>query len=152
MIFGYNAVMGFLHSGEQVQFVQFKSDLENSVKKIYTEYGSVRIEEFNLPAQYSKICFIDMDAEPNPQLATQNQVAYSIWQDARESRTEFDQTFVGYDNTDENVFLTPESPVKIKVFRLSIENDFLCLPVINGKFTLVLEGKGDRTEISEVTE
>ena len=48
MIFGYKAISGFVSTGEDVAFVQFKTDLENSVRKIYTEYGAVRIESFSV--------------------------------------------------------------------------------------------------------
>ena len=42
MIFGYKAINQFLEKGQQVEFVQFKTELESSVKNIYSEYGSVR--------------------------------------------------------------------------------------------------------------
>ena len=35
LMFGYRAIAGFLKSGEDVAFVQFKTGLESSVKKIY---------------------------------------------------------------------------------------------------------------------
>jgi len=38
LIFGYRAIAGFLNSGEEVAFVQFKTSLESSIKKIYTEF------------------------------------------------------------------------------------------------------------------
>ncbi len=141
MIFGYRAVAGFLKSGEEVAFVQFKTGLESSIKQIYTEYGSVRVKTFQTPAEYQQICFVDLDAKYDPELCKQDAAACSVWKDAS-----------GYDSVDENVFLKPTAPVKIKVHRISIDpaegRDFLCAPIKGGLFTIVLEGKGDRTELS----
>ena len=80
MIFGYNAISGFLKSGEDVAFVQFKTDLESSIKKIYTEFGSVRVEKFTLPAKYTQVCFVDLDAEYDDELCQFDQAACSVWE------------------------------------------------------------------------
>ncbi|MDP3640130.1 MAG: hypothetical protein Q8R53_02925 [Nanoarchaeota archaeon] len=60
LIFGYQAISGFLQSSEEVAFVQFKTDLENSIKRLSTEYGSVRFEEYTTPLGYERICFVDL--------------------------------------------------------------------------------------------
>jgi len=148
MIFGYRAITGFLQSGEEVAFVQFKTDLESSIKKLFTEFGSVRAETFNLPSKYSQICFVDMDKPADNHLCEFDQVACTVWKNAKD-----------YNSVDENVFLKPSAPVKIKVHKISInpgdnfgsdpgKKNFLCLPIRQGSFSVVLEGKGDRTEIS----
>ena len=143
MIFGYKAINSFIESGEDVAFVQFKTQLESSIKKIYTEFGSVRRESFTLPSQYRQICFVDLEKEYDDSLCQQNQVACTAWKNNP-----------GYENADENVFLQPSAPVKIKVYKISISSDtgknYLCLPIKQGIFELILEGKGDRTELSSV--
>ena len=59
-----------------------------------------------------------------------------------------------YNAADENVFLTPPAPAKIKVGRIQIDSEdgknYLCFPIKQGSFTAVLEGKGDRTGLSRV--
>jgi hypothetical protein len=148
MIFGYKAIAGFISQGEQVEFVQFKNDLENNIKKIYTEYGSVRTITFDLPVDFKRICFVDMnwkdgDVTPpdcvvdvNDRSKDLDPVACSVWKNAG-----------GYDSVDENVFLDPVAPVKIKVFNIEVDGGYLCIPVRKGSFSLRLEGKGDRTKI-----
>ncbi len=148
MIFGYKAINGFMQSGEQVEFVQFKNDLEGSVKKIYTEDGSIRVEKFHLPQQFEQICFVDLDYQASQEeideLCSFDQSACLPWE---ESET--------YETGSENVFLSPPQIVKIKVHKITVtdldENakGFLCLPVNSGQFQMVLEGKGDHTELSE---
>ena len=146
MIFGYQSVTDFIKSGEDVSFVQFKTGLENNIKKIYTEYGSVRIKDFTLPQKYEQICFVNMDADDDPELCEYDQVACSVWQDIQE----FDPK-ERYKKAEENVFLKPVAPVKIKVYKIMIDyedKDYLCLPIANGAFELYMEGKGDKTSLS----
>ncbi|MEK6939651.1 MAG: hypothetical protein AABX31_02895 [Nanoarchaeota archaeon] len=147
LIFGYRTITGFLKSGEDVAFVQFKTGLESSVKKIYTEFGSVRVERYSTPLGYSQICFVDMDKPYDPDLCKLDQYACSVWKIASDSGK-------GYEGVDESVFLTPPAPVPIKVYRISVEdskeNDFLCLPIKQGAFTIVMEGRGDKTLLSEL--
>ena len=137
MIFGYKAVTDFIQKGEQVQFYQFKTDLENSIKRIYTEYGSIRVEQFQTPGHYEQICLVDLDALFNPELCQYDPVACAVWEQSS-----------GYDTVDENVFLKPTAPVKIKVSKISLKQDFFCLEIVDGIFTLTLEGRGDHTFIS----
>jgi len=147
LLFGYRAINGFLKSGEDVAFVQFKTSLESSVKKLYTEFGSVRVEKYSAPVTYSQICFVDMDKPYDEGLCDFDQVACSVWKGASDSGR-------GYDSVDENVFLTPPAPVKIKVYRVSIDlsekKDFLCIPIKQGIFSVVMEGRGDKTLLSRV--
>lgn len=165
MIFGYKAINDFMASGENVAFVQFKTDLETSVKKIYSEYGAVRVKEYFPPMKYTQICFVDLDAEPESgeleELCAENQAACIAWESAQEEREINGETIKGYNTIDENVFLTPSGDVKLKVHRLSVmeldedgeeigTKGYLCEDIKAGKFSLVLEGKGDRTMLSNV--
>ena len=137
MVFGYKAIGNFLTQGEKVQFYQFKTDLETAVQRIYSEYGSVRVEQFTLPGSYEQICFVDLDAPYTEEICQFDQIACEVWKDS-----------AGYAGADENVFLKPPAPVTIKVSSVQIERGFLCLPVRQGQFRLVLEGRGDHTFIS----
>lgn len=155
MIFGYKAISGFIKSGEQVEFVQFKNNLEGSVQKIYTEYGSVRLEKFRIPGKYTQICFVNLDYPKEEikkelnDLCEKDQVACTVWEDALNVKT-----VSGYDSVDENVFLRPSADVKLKIGRISLLNEkgnaqgYLCPPINNGFFSVMLEGKGDHTELS----
>ena len=163
MIFGYKAISGFISSGEDVAFVQFKTDLESSIKKIYTEYGAVRVEEFHTPLTYTQICFVNMDFTDETEMENLKELspaAYDAWKTAQDDfsqRVENNRLDLAtvYDASDQNVFLKPASTVPIKLYRLTInENDesrgFLCEPIRQGRFTIVLEGKGSHTLISRV--
>lgn len=155
MFFGYDVILKFIHRGEQVEFVQFKTDLESSVRRIYTEYGSVRIKQYSTPAKHKQICFVNMDHQPSEAelqtLCNKDLVACDVWQEAW-NRADKN----GYEAVDENVFIKPppETGAQIKVYKISISGEsqagFLCEKIVNGRFSLRLEGKGDRTELSKV--
>jgi hypothetical protein len=152
MIFGYKTVSDFIDSGNEVAFVQFKTDLEKTVKKIYTEYGSIRIENYNIPGNFEQICFVDMDynydGEELQELCDFDQAACDIWEQAKKEG--------GYGSVDQNVFLKPQAKVPIKVYEISVYDEkigenigFLCEKIHGGTFSVVLEGKGDKTEVSK---
>ncbi len=145
VIFGFKAVNDFLDKGEKVEFTRFKTDLESNVKKIYTEYGSVRIKTFTLPPKYSQVCFIDLSKKPPADCLSKLGVfACDTWKTAAAQGG-------GWSKSDRNVFLKPASEIPLKVYEISMTNDYLCLPINKGRFKLVLEGKGDRTELSADT-
>ncbi|MFH0701892.1 MAG: hypothetical protein V2A62_05665 [Candidatus Woesearchaeota archaeon] len=165
MIFGYKAISSFVSSGEGVQLVQFKTDLESSIKKIYTEYGSVREERYKLPSEFQQICFVNLEySAPKGKmdqliasLKKENFQAGVALKDAYDASGGKDPG-LGYEKVDENVFLAPlrQGLTQIKVYRISIGNysypegeelPYLCIKVNGGTFSLMLEGKGDRTKI-----
>jgi len=152
MIFGYKTVSDFIDTGNEVAFVQFKTELEKSVKKIYTEHGSIRIENYNIPGNFEQICFVNMDynydGEELQKLCSFDQAACDIWEQAKEEG--------GYEAVDQNVFLKPQAKVPIKVYRISVYDEtegenigFICEKIHGGTFSVVLEGKGDKTEVSK---
>lgn len=167
MIFGYQSIIGFIKSGEEVTFVEFKNDLELSIKRIHTEFGALREEPFFPPGKYEQICFVNMDfsmkEEGFQKLELINFHAASVLRDARSAVQ--DRSAVqggvqreqsGYDFVDENVFMNPTAPVKLKVYKIKlyewIDNEnqevaFLCSTITLGKFTLGMEGGGDHTKI-----
>ena len=155
MIFGFRAILGFIDTGEDVQFAQFKTDLESSIQSIYSQFGSVHTEKFHLPASYKLVCFVDLN-KPYPADDNCNFDAYGcdVWKDASARADAEDGTETGYDFAEENVFLRPyrERTVKIKVYPIAIDSsgdDFLCLDIKSGSFSLRLKGLGSKTELSE---
>lgn len=145
MIFGYKAIADFLEKGETVEFLQFKNEIESDIKQIASEYGSVRQTTFYLPARYDEVCFVDLDAtyDPESSLCDRNVIACDVWETASEEG--------GYEAADENVFFDPAAPVAIKVYKVEMDEDYLCVPVSGGQFTLRLEGLGSRTKLSEAS-
>ena len=152
MIFGYKSITEFVQRGEEVQFYQFKTDLESSIQRIYTEYKSVRESTFYVPARYTRICFVDVSKDPDDRLQAEDPLAFNAWKTVNADATT--RSLDSYNIATENVFLTPPASDKIKVHQISIASSvpsapgFLCKEIKNGAFTLTMEGKGDKTQLS----
>ena len=138
-IFGYKIIGELLGKGEKIELVQFQKDVESSIKLLYTDFGSVREEEFRVPGKFTQVCFVDMDFPavvagangkwmvPSGQdtamdsLKEIDPIAYNLWQDARAARSDAQNTntlepHTGYDSVEYNVFLQP--PALFKVYRI----------------------------------
>ncbi|MDP3640024.1 MAG: hypothetical protein Q8R53_02355, partial [Nanoarchaeota archaeon] len=108
------------------------------------------------PLGYERICFVDLGyaniAGELDDLCFEDQYACAVWKDAGEAQQAAGEDFsAGYKDVDENVFLQPLGPVKIKVSPLSFaDKGFHCEPIVQGTFTLRLEGLGASTKISRV--
>lgn len=156
MLFGYRAITDFLNSAEEIGFVQFKTELESSVKRISSDFGSVRVASFHLPAGYMQVCFVDLDyqfsVDELADLCRSDPAACTAWETAQQGRRdEFGQLVKGYAASDENVFLQPSAPVALKIHPITIDGrsaGALCTPIHEGNFQVRLEGKGSFTDIS----
>ena len=160
MIFGYGAIEDLRNTGVKTEFIQFKTTLEKSVKNIYTEYGAIRKEKIKAPSSIKQICFVDLDyqftAQEKQQLCQLDAFACDSLEEAENAVAE-GRCDTGYDCLDQNVFLFPSIPdtgaikvYKIKVYDIESEEmkGFICQKIVQGTLHLILEGKGDHTEIS----
>lgn len=160
MLFGYKAISDIGNQAGQIEFIEFKTSLESSVKKIYTEFGAVRNEEFFPPSDYTQICFVDMDYQVTDDeisaLCKKDSIACDIWRDANNAIKEGKS---GYDSVESNVFTRPIAPVPLKVYKIETayydelsdnynKQGFVCIDIRSGRFSIMLEGKGDHTIIS----
>lgn len=147
LIFGYNSIFSVKEKAETVSYVQLKTTLENRIKEIKTDYGSISTLELDIPRSYSHVCFGEVGntngADPK-------------WVDGAD-------LYLIYDSLDsevkKNVFLFPDGSESVYVGPVDIvvpdtysapvqDSDFFCLPVVAGKIKVRLEGKGDSTQIS----
>ncbi len=156
LLFGYQKITGFLETGEQVEFIQFKNHLESSIQKIYTEYGAIRKTTFHPPGQYTQVCFVDFEFVHKKTdidlLCEKDPFACGTLEDASAK----------FEDITANVFLTPIAPVPIKTHKIKVEalekasgfdkhipKGFLCLSISGGQFELTMEGMGDHTLLWE---
>jgi len=150
MLYGYRMIKGFGQRTEQIGLVRFKTDLESEIRQIASDYGSVKKVELTLPSKYIKVCFIDstITYETNPEVINNSEICKiepgnpnfnPLGCDAWRSGTQ-------------NIFLVPWADFVIKTGKIKVdpEGDYaLCIPTINNRITLRLEGLGDRTKIEK---
>lgn len=155
--YGYYAINSLKNRAEQLAFIEFKNRLESMVRSS-SNYGNVKIQDFLLPGQANKVCFIDTNYDPkspvllsicDPISADFNPIICNSW----------------YSKSDSNVFLEPYLN-SISIQKMSVDgnrnkkddrqeqcNDktchFICLRSFAGKIKIRLEGKGTHTLVGE---
>ncbi len=142
--YGYSAIKSFSDKGEEVESITLRKSLENSVKAIVSDYGSIKRPSLSIPGKYDFVCFADKarlgDADntalcgaPGGDPDHFHPIACSAWKTGRD-----------------NVFLVPDGSDSFDVGEIVIKDNqpFICLDVVNNKMKLQLEGLGDRVQIS----
>jgi len=142
LVYGYRAIGQFSQRSEQVALLDFENDLKNGVKGISLDFGSVKRLDLSVPRKHRTICvFCSPDFEADWDGCKRN-TAFGIF--AADHRL-FTET---WEDGSQNVFLLPLAETPIIVDRVEVKDMAFCTPVIEGKVSFKLEGKGDRTLVS----
>ncbi|MFC1801138.1 hypothetical protein ACFLZB_01645 [Nanoarchaeota archaeon] len=164
LIFGYKAISEFIDRGESVGFITFKTDLEKSVKTIYSDYGSVTIynveNPLRVPGKYEEICFVDL-SKPLPSsgsFCANHPIACDAWGTAYQAGISSGTD--GWQEGEQNVFLRPLGEIAIKVYKITVDSNsnnvdddsdgYLCFNLTQGRLNMRIEGKGDHAFISAI--
>ena len=142
--YGYSAIKGFTERGEEVEYITLQKSIENAVKSIASDYGSVKRPDIDVPGKYELVCFVDKS------LSEEAIETSDICQN-RPGREKYNQPIVcsGWKTGRNNVFLVPDGSDSFDVGNIVMEHgNFICLDVVNNKINLQLTGLGDRVEIS----
>lgn len=142
LLFGYKAISKVTSTSEKATLAKFKNEIRNKID-VGSAYGRISTEDFETPTNYKAICFV---AEKNPNNLNKEFLGdYPLGRDVAESE---DNAFL---------YINPSSPIdpfKVDPFEIDEKSegaygpDALCVKINNGRFSLRLEGLGDRTLIS----
>lgn len=141
-VYGYNAVSSILKRGEQVLFIQMKTEIESAVDDVSSDFGRVDKKTLSIPGKYNRVCFVDLEKDaPSSQPPTLElpPIVYDSWQSKAEK----------------NMFLIYGSsinPLYIGDIQIGDATDpgYLCINAPYGKITIWLEGvEGGRVKLSE---
>lgn len=146
IVYGYSAIKGFRDRGEEVEYITLKTNLENSIKSIASDYGSIKRPDFSVPMKYTAACFVDRAQKSGAQASELCSGPPEVmWPVACE----------GWKTGRNNVFLVPDGSAAFDVGDIKIVSDdgvtqlpSLCIPVVNGRLNLQLKGLGDRVQVS----
>ena len=133
LFYGYRAISTFKEKTDQVSYIQFKNNLQNTIETLSLDFGSVKVKQFTVPDNINTVCFV-RNFPSMPSLSGTN---YPIIEDSVNS------------DLDKNAFLISDD-VEESFFagKISSAEDFFCFPAIAGKIELRMEGMGDHTSIS----
>ncbi|MBR9691282.1 hypothetical protein GOV06_00690 [Candidatus Woesearchaeota archaeon] len=144
--YGYNAISSFTSRTEDIAFINFKTDLQTEVRTMASDFGSVKRLDLNMPGRFQMLCLIDLNKRniaATSCLCTQCQGIYK-----NDYQPEICDAWTTSGNL-ENAFLVPITPFKLS--SMEIENGYICIFPRGNKISLKIEGRGDRTKVSEWT-
>ncbi|MBU0461981.1 MAG: hypothetical protein KJ574_05325 [Nanoarchaeota archaeon] len=154
--YGYTAIKDFSARGEQVAFISFKTDFENTVKTMVSDYGTIKRPEFSIPQKYKKVCVIDFKKGYSEGYSSDtvtcimgDQVKFeplvcNAWKQGASQYGSNPNSQI----TLSNVFLTPDGSDSFNVDKIRVASGILCAPVKNGKIKMQFKSLGDGVEIS----
>ena len=161
MAYGYSAIKSFGQRGEEVEYITLKTNIENSVKAITSDYGSIKRPDFSVSGKYEMVCFVDKDRPDRETAAMATVLCGSGTTGNPDLDKKLDQPIAcsGWKTGRNNVFMIPDGSESFNVGTISIVNagepysgqPFICFDVVNNKIKLQLTGKGDTVEVSKYT-
>ncbi len=140
LAYGYKAIVNFMERGEEVQIIDFRNELNSAITMIKRDYGSVQRVDLRMPSNAREVCFVTSDPADvrvpgwEEELKNSRPLMHSAWSIGKE-----------------NVFLVPKQPAPIIIADIVVEPEtagYLCLPIVNGKVSIRVEGTGNKALIS----
>jgi len=140
LLYGYNAIKNLRDKAEQTSYIQFKTEITQTVKKLSTDYGTVRRKEFALSGGYIRVCFVDSERIGKGIILAD----YPLIEDSVTSGVEANLFLVSGKGIEDSF---NAGKLDINRTATNINNHFLCVPVINGKLKVKLSGLGNRVRV-----
>jgi hypothetical protein len=79
LIYGYSSIRSFIHSSDDVNYMQFQTDFTNTVDSMSHEYESVIKKEIKLPRMYTEMIVIDLTKTANASFGDIYPVVFDSW-------------------------------------------------------------------------
>lgn len=137
LLYGYRAITTFKDKADQISFLQFRNDLQNTIEVLTTDFGSVKVKDFSIPGNINTVCFVQSFPEIPDDISNLEIDKYPIIKDSVK------------DQVNKNVFLISKNiEESFYTGKISLSDDFFCFPVVRGKINLKMEGKGNHVFIS----
>ena len=133
LTYGYKAITTFKDKANQVSYIQFKNNMQNTIETLALDYGSVKVKEFIVPDDITIVSFVNTF----PEVPRLSNTGYPIIEDSVNSGVNKNAFLIG--NGVEESF---------DAGKILIDEDLLCIPALTGRIKLNMEGKGDHTAIT----
>jgi hypothetical protein len=133
-LFGLRAISGITEDTCQADTILFTKTLNDYIQR-YNTFGSVRIENLNIPCDYDSVCFVSASKIDDSSFdANNNMINESVRA-----------------GVERNVFLMKgniATPISFSS-QLEAKNDFICISPIGRRLTIRFEGKGRTVLITD---
>lgn len=140
---------------DTINIVQFKTDLETSIEKIRSDYGSWRVLEFDVPEEITAVCFLEYDVpikiDISSSLCLQEQPDFdylicNAWTDY-EAQVDDGSSMAEFPNVYAKPSSAIESDINIGRIETTTGDYYLCVEAVAGKIKIKATGLGDGTRI-----
>ena len=142
IIYGYSAIGEFIGRTKDIALINFKTDLQSEVRVMAKDFGSVKKVELQMPGDTEMLCLVDLNYA--------NKATTCLCERCTNKEKEFQPAVCDSWTTpgnEDNAFLFPLTPMK--VVNMEIDNGYICISPNGPRVSLRLEGKGDKTHVSE---
>lgn len=137
LLFGYQAITTFKGKADQVSFLQFRNNLQNTIEVLTTDFGSVKVKDFFIPGNIDTVCFVQSFPEIPDIISNPDIDNYPIIKDSVQAQI------------NKNVFLISKNiEESFYTGKISLSDEFFCFLVVRGEIKLKMESKGNHVFIS----
>ncbi len=144
LIYGYTAIQNFRDRTEQIVNIKFNNDMNNAVKGLIGDYGSVIKKEIEVGDDIKQVCFVETVEnfdKQNPQAINSEGFLITLDPIIKDSISS---------NADKNVFLVGKTVKKsFYIGKISVDADVMCVTPLNNKIVLRMESLGDHISIDK---
>jgi len=140
VIYGYKAVRDLHSKSGRVALIEFTTDIQNTLERMSTDYGSVMKKTMAVPSGFDAVCFIDTAEGPGD---TQYRLVDDSWRSGAQANV-----FLVSKNTVEPIFAGDKDT---GASYLSVDDEgekFLCLESVNGRVEFAIRGMGNKAEVT----
>ena len=143
LLLGFQLISGVVLRSSQIDYIQFRRSLLNSLDSVASDYGARQRISLNVPNGAQSLCFVDMQ---NPYHQTAYPLINSYWGHT-EYRTQADQSMV------RNVFLIGTdffASFRVSNLDLQTSNNHICIDVVRSRVEFWAEGRSRSLRIEEI--
>lgn len=150
LLFGVKYIMELGSKVNQIELVQFKTDLENYADEYRPVYGKWQKLTLNVPAGILKVCFVQQETFTNAAIYHEQE---GLCQKEHEDYNLF-MCNAWQDDTSRNVYTDPFDELEVGIDMGAIEvgtvnQNYLCVDTSDHILQIKMTGFGDRVLVEE---
>ena len=138
LLYGYQSISAMREKGDQIDLLTFKTDMEQEVSKMSSDYGSARIITLKTPSGFLEVCFVDLEKNPHQDLIHTHPLVYESWTDKTAN------VFLIKDLAEEFQLIEENSEPLIQIGLPG----YVCTKIKHNRVNVRLEGIGGKVMLS----
>lgn len=138
LLYGYKSINTMRQKSDQIDLLAFKTDIEQEISKMSSDYGSSRLITLKVPSSFKSVCFVDLRKAPSSEMMEIDPLVYESWVDKTAN------VFLIKDLAEEFLLIEENSQPIVELD----PPGYLCISVKNSRVQIRLEGTGGKALVS----